>query len=141
MSTRELAERIIALLSDEQSDPAMAVEISLGQHEQPPSGLVDAATLAAILAVQREWVWAHAKQLGGIRLGGSRGRLRFDPATAREQMTEPSEPSPASPSHPSRHHRSRRRPSASCGLPPARGTLTRLAASRGQRGAKTLGAE
>lgn len=46
-----------------------------------PSGTsryVDAATLADELGVDRDWIYAHAGQLGAIRLGGPRGRLRFD---------------------------------------------------------------
>lgn len=39
---------------------------------------VDAATLAAELGVERDWVYAHAKELGALRLGGPNGRLRFD---------------------------------------------------------------
>lgn len=41
--------------------------------------LVDAATVAEALSVSRDWVYAHAAELGGKRIGqGSRGRLRFD---------------------------------------------------------------
>jgi hypothetical protein len=40
--------------------------------------LVDAATVAAVFGVERDWVYAHAHELGVIRLGGDRGRLRFD---------------------------------------------------------------
>jgi hypothetical protein len=40
--------------------------------------LVDAATLAAMLGVERDWVYAHARELQAVRLGGKRGRLRFD---------------------------------------------------------------
>jgi hypothetical protein len=41
--------------------------------------LVDAATLAAALGVSRDFVYAHASELGGERIGsGPRGRLRFD---------------------------------------------------------------
>ncbi|MFZ1926076.1 MAG: hypothetical protein WAU42_08030 [Solirubrobacteraceae bacterium] len=41
--------------------------------------LVDAATVATALSVSRDWVYAHAAELGGKRIGqGSRGRLRFD---------------------------------------------------------------
>lgn len=49
-------------------------------REAPPvaARLVDAATLATILDVERDWVYAHAEQLGAVRLGGPRGRLRFD---------------------------------------------------------------
>jgi hypothetical protein len=44
-----------------------------------PSGqFVDAAELAELLGVERDWVYAHANALGAIRLGGPRGRLRFD---------------------------------------------------------------
>jgi plasmid replication initiation protein len=43
-----------------------------------PVRYVDAATLAAALGVDRAWVYAHARALGAIRLGGSRGRLRLD---------------------------------------------------------------
>lgn len=39
---------------------------------------VDAAHLAHVLGVERDWVYAHARQLGAIRLGGPQGRLRFD---------------------------------------------------------------
>jgi hypothetical protein len=39
---------------------------------------VDAATLAHLLAIDRDWVYAHAGELGAVRLGGAHGRLRFD---------------------------------------------------------------
>jgi hypothetical protein len=43
------------------------------------TGLVDAATVAATLGMSRDWVYAHAEELGGKRFGdGPRGRLRFD---------------------------------------------------------------
>ena len=45
---------------------------------QPAARLVDAAGLAKILGVERDWVYAHAKDLHSVRLGGPRGRLRFD---------------------------------------------------------------
>lgn len=45
-----------------------------------PGLLIDAATVARRLGVRRSWVYAHADQLGAIRLGDGRGRLRFDPA-------------------------------------------------------------
>lgn len=47
--------------------------------------LVDAQTLADGLGVRRETVYAHADELGAIRLGGgSKPRLRFDLEAARE---------------------------------------------------------
>jgi hypothetical protein len=39
---------------------------------------VDAAEVARTLGVERDWVYAHARQLGAMRLGGTQGRLRFD---------------------------------------------------------------
>jgi len=67
-------------------DPALAEAIarrvvellrSKGGNESA-ARLVDAATLARELGVEREWIYAHAEQLGAVRLGGPHGRLRFD---------------------------------------------------------------
>jgi hypothetical protein len=44
----------------------------------PAARYVDAAHIARVLGVDREWVYAHAHQLDAIRLGGPAGRLRFD---------------------------------------------------------------
>jgi hypothetical protein len=45
--------------------------------------LVDARELADVLGVDRDWIYAHADQLGAVRLGkGPRPRLRFDLAGA-----------------------------------------------------------
>lgn len=55
------------------------VELLRGEEtEKSAARLVDAATLARELGVEREWVYAHAEQLGAVRLGGPNGRLRFD---------------------------------------------------------------
>lgn len=48
------------------------------ERQEPPARLVDAATLAGELGVERDWVYANAERLEAIRLGGPRGRLRFD---------------------------------------------------------------
>jgi hypothetical protein len=46
--------------------------------------LVDAATLAGELGVERSWVYEHAHELHPIRLGsGPRARLRFNPRIVR----------------------------------------------------------
>ena len=59
-------------------------------HTPPaPPRLVDAATLAAMLGVERDWIYAHATQLGAIRLGGPTGRLRFDPSHALHALGQP----------------------------------------------------
>src|SRR4051812_40819680 len=45
------------------------------------SSLLDAAEIAQRCGVTRAWVYAHAAELGALRLGaGPRPRLRFDPA-------------------------------------------------------------
>ena len=38
--------------------------------EPPSAGMVDAAVLAGQLGVARSWVYRHAVELGGVRLGG-----------------------------------------------------------------------
>lgn len=50
----------------------------LDDRPPPFARYVDAATVARLLAVDRDWVYAHARELGAIRLGGPQGRLRFD---------------------------------------------------------------
>jgi hypothetical protein len=51
-----------------------------------PERLIDAAALAERLGVDREWVYAHAVELGAIRLGGPNGRLRFDMRRVKERL-------------------------------------------------------
>ena len=53
------------------------------------SGLVDAHSIAAELQVERDWVYAHARELGAVRLGdGPKARLRFDLRQVRERVDE-----------------------------------------------------
>jgi hypothetical protein len=57
----------------------------------PPVGAVrylDAAALARTLGVKRDWIYAHAADLGAIRLGGPHGRLRFDLQHVRRVLGE-----------------------------------------------------
>lgn len=57
------------------------------------AGLWTARQVADHYAVTREFVYAHANELGGIRLGtGPRPRLRFDPATVRDRWGHVNEP-------------------------------------------------
>jgi len=57
---------------------ARVVELLL-EHTGAPGRYVDAATLARILGVERDWVYARAPQLAAVRLGdGPKARLRFD---------------------------------------------------------------
>lgn len=76
---------VLVSILDELRELRAAVEASLAQPQ--PSGLVDAGTVAAVLGVSRAWVYEHADELGGVRLGdGAKPRLRFDLNAARERM-------------------------------------------------------
>jgi hypothetical protein len=59
--------------------------------------LADAATVARILGVERDWVYAHAQELGAIRLGGPRGRLRFDLDRIQTRLASGEQPAQAHP--------------------------------------------
>jgi hypothetical protein len=69
-----IARRVVELLGAERGAQA---------H---PARMVDAATLAGELGVERDWIYAHAERLGAIRLGGPNGRLRFDREMAIERL-------------------------------------------------------
>jgi hypothetical protein len=56
--------------------------------------LADAATVARRLGVTRNWVYAHADQLGAMRLGNGRGRLRFDLTKLPLRATSDAKPAP-----------------------------------------------
>jgi hypothetical protein len=70
-SVEAVARRVVELIRSEGDSPG-------GRR------LVDAATLAAQLGVERSWVYTHRAELGAIQLGsGSKPRLRFDVEVAR----------------------------------------------------------
>ena len=65
-----IAERVAELVAD-RIEQAFATRLWIG--------LVDTAELARRLRVRETWVYAHAGELGAIRLGhGPKARLRFD---------------------------------------------------------------
>jgi plasmid replication initiation protein len=71
---------------------------------------VDAATLARLFGVERDWVYAHKEKLGAIRLPGGRGergRLRFDVQRVVAALEELARPATAGqgPKHLSRRRR------------------------------------
>lgn len=68
---------------------AESVAARLGAMLNDTPRFVDAATVARLLGVERDWVYEHADQLGGIRLGGPRGRLRFDRQTLVDRLADP----------------------------------------------------
>src|SRR5436305_9732304 len=74
-----IARRIVELLSEE--DRARSRRY------------VDAAALAVELGVERDWVYAHAEELGALRLGPN-GRLRFDLPAVLEQLRKSGQPQP-----------------------------------------------
>ena len=85
----QIAQRVAQLLSHE-LQPADATDEATGvlnpPEVKPP--LVDAATVAVALGVSRVFVYDHAYELGGRRIGnGPRGRLRFDLEEARQGWT------------------------------------------------------
>ncbi len=76
---RELAREVAVLLRQGAAAPA-----------EP---LMTAKEVAERFNVDRGWVYAHAGELGAIRLGGgSRARLRFDPAIVAQLLLPPSTP-------------------------------------------------
>lgn len=59
------------------------------RNQEIGSDLVDANEVARRFSVSRDYVYEHADKLGAVRLGnGSRARLRFDPVTVRERLTQ-----------------------------------------------------
>jgi hypothetical protein len=77
--------------------------------------LLTAAEVATRFSVDRSWVYAHARELGVVRIGdGPRPRLRFDPAVISQQQLPLARLAEASergllPVKPSRRYARRRR--------------------------------
>jgi hypothetical protein len=121
-SIEAVARRVVELIHDEGGSPAAR-------------RLVDAATLAAELGVDRSWVYAHRTELGAIQLGtGSKPRLRFEPELARNVLAysaskESQEPKTSAPT-PSSGRRRQRRMGSDSGLLPIRGSVSAIDASR-----------
>ena len=69
---------------------AIAREVAhlLGRDDQPGAhGLLTARQVCARFNVERSWVYAHAHELGVVRIGqGPRPRLRFDPAVVGQHL-------------------------------------------------------
>src|SRR5437879_4577362 len=86
--------RLTLELSDAQIDfLAERVAEKLRTEPAPPAAMVDAATIADALGLSRDTVYAHAADLGGVKVGdGERPRWRFDLERARAAWQSPSEP-------------------------------------------------
>jgi hypothetical protein len=91
---------------DIESIAARVAELLREQMPSSASRLADAAEVARELGVERDWVYAHAEELGGARLGGERGRLRFDLVRIRRDLACPA----GARSHPAITRRPRRQP-------------------------------
>lgn len=78
--------------------------------QQIASRFVDAAAVARLLGVERDWVYEHADQLGGIRLGGPRGRLRFDREALTDRLADVADSAPATTTPSGRIAARRKRP-------------------------------
>jgi hypothetical protein len=72
---------------------ARVVQLLHGEIPDRAVRLVDAAAVAEMLGVDRDWVYAHARDPGAIRLGGPRGRVRFDVRKVEGALAR-AEPSP-----------------------------------------------
>lgn len=87
---------------DHSSLEAIAREVAqlLGRDDQPGArGMLTARQVAARFNVERGWVYAHADELGVVRLGrGPRPRLRFDPAVVAQHLLARSARAAAAPS-------------------------------------------
>jgi hypothetical protein len=70
-------------------------ELTAGQRAEPAVRYLDAARLARMLGVEPGWVYANASRLGAIRLGGPKGRLRFDVQHATRALAAPPAGAPA----------------------------------------------
>jgi hypothetical protein len=79
-------------LSAEQLDALATLIAAKLQACNLMPGLVDAQQLAEHLGVARSFVYSHADQLGAKRLGGKRGRLRFDASEALAAFAAASQP-------------------------------------------------
>lgn len=77
-----LASRVVELLGrDATREPTRRTGRTAGKT------LLSAAQVAERWQIDREWVYAHADELGAMRLGsGPRPRLRFDPDRIIERL-------------------------------------------------------
>lgn len=66
------------------------VELLKAEPSSTPGRYLTAAEVADRFAVSRDWVYAHAEELGAERLtDGPRARLRFDPARVVDALAKP----------------------------------------------------
>jgi hypothetical protein len=105
---------------------ARVVEL-LREHTGATGRYVDAATLARMLGVDRDWVYSRAPQLGAVRLGdGPKARLRFDIERVRATLAGAGPGQQPQRDDPPRRRRGRpRRPAGPVGVPLIQGRSSR----------------
>jgi hypothetical protein len=88
------------MMLSSQDIEAIAQRVAELIRDPAPVRYVDARRVAEVLGVDREWVYAHARLLGAVRLGSPHGRLRFDLQHVRQALADKpaTEPTPAQPS-------------------------------------------
>jgi len=80
--------------------------VELLQPTEPDLGWVRVEVVCRRFGVSPTWVYAHAKELGGIRLGtGPKARLRFDLDRCRAAIEEMARPTPSGNRRPPRRTR------------------------------------
>src|SRR4051794_26213047 len=100
-------------MTDDEVDVVARRVVALLDRAGEAPALLTAAQVARRFGVARSWVYAHADELGVVRLGdGPRPRLRFDPAVV-AQVLNPTVPAVAPgcellPIRPSKPRRRRR---------------------------------
>jgi hypothetical protein len=117
-----------AVAFDVEEIEAVAEHIAdLVASSRPKVGLVDARDLAEELGVARDWGYANAERLGGVRLGnGPRARLRFDIEKAREALAAGRQNDQPTNAEPPRRRRGRpRREVVPAGVPLIQGRSNR----------------
>jgi hypothetical protein len=84
---------------------ARVVELLERRERRRARGLATATEVAEELGVNKSWVYAHADELGAIRLGdGAKARLRFDlEKVAHAIGATEAEPGDRRPGRPRRH--------------------------------------
>lgn len=93
---------------------AIAARVVQMLDRPPPAAeaMVGVAELARLLDVSRGFIYAHADDLGVVRMGkGTRARLRFDPEVARTRLAALAETPESARAHggpPGRARRTRR---------------------------------
>ncbi len=74
-----------AALAEGLVEPVAQRVVELLREEGQATGRMSAADVAQLLGRSRDWVYAHAEELGAVRLGdGARPRLAFHPERVRQ---------------------------------------------------------